>query len=198
MSTRTFDYEVLEEVKTRWSPRAFDPDRPVPEEDLLGVMEAARYAPSCFNEQPWRYNVAVKGEEDYGKILDVLVEGNREWAANAPVLMIITARKRFARNDKENRWHIFDAGASWGFLSLEANRRGLHTHAMAGFSVSRTREVFDLDEDFSIIAAVAMGYYGNKEDLNPELQKKEKPGLRKPTREILLLKGKMRIQKALS
>ncbi len=198
MSTRTFDYEILDEVKTRWSPRAFDPDRPVPEEDLLGVMEAARFAPSCFNEQPWRYIVAVQGEDDYQKILDVLNETNREWASNAPVLMIITSRKRFAKNDKENRWHLFDAGTSWGFLSLEAHRRGLHTHAMAGFSVDRTREAFDLGEDISIIAAVAMGYYGNKEDLSPELQKKEKPGLRKPTQEILLLKGKIRIHKALS
>ncbi|MDW7671244.1 MAG: nitroreductase family protein [Bacillota bacterium] len=197
MENRTFDYEILEEVKTRWSPRAFDPDLPVSKEDLLGVMEAARYAPSCFNEQPWRYIAAMRGETAYEKILDVLNETNREWAANAPVLMIIMSRKQFAKNGKENRWHLFDAGTSWGYLSLEAHRRGLHTHAMGGFSVDRTREAFEVDDDTAIIAAVALGYYGNKEDLSPELQKKEKPGLRKPTNEILHLTGRLRIKKAL-
>ena len=191
MSERTFDHEIMKEVKERWSPRAFDPTRPVSKEDLLGVMEAARYAPSCFNEQPWRYIVGVRGEEDYDKILGVLNDTNREWASRAPVLLIITSRKRFSKNDKENRWHQFDAGTSWGFLSLEARRRGLHTHAMAGFSVDRTREAFGLGDELSVIAAVAMGYYGSKEDLSPELQKKEKPGLRKPTQEILHLRGKM-------
>jgi nitroreductase len=195
MSARTFDYEILEEVRNRWSPRAFDPHHPVKEEDLLGIMEAARYAPSCFNEQPWRYIVAVSGEEDYEKIQGVLNETNREWASRAPVLMIIASRKHFAKNGKENRWHLFDAGTSWGYLSLEAQRRGLHTHAMGGFSVERAREVFDIGDDCSIIAVVALGYYGNKEDLSPELLQKERPGLRKPTREILHLKGRMPTRK---
>lgn len=185
MSTRTFDYEILKEVKDRWSPRAFDPERSVSEEDLMGVMEAARYAPSCFNEQPWHYIVAMKGEKAYSQILDALAEANQEWASQAPVLMIITSKKQFAKNNKDNRWHLFDAGTSWGFLSLEANRRGLQTHAMAGFSVDRIREALELDEGISIIAAVAMGYYGNKEDLNPALQKKEAPGLRKSIKEIM-------------
>lgn len=186
MSTRRFDYEILQEMKTRWSPRAFDPHRPVSEEDIMGVLEAARYAPSCFNEQPWRYIVAAKGQDDYQKILDVLVEANREWAAKAPVLMMITSNQRFAKNDKENHWHLFDAGTSWGYLSLEAQRRGLHTHAMAGFNAEATRQTFGLGENISIVAAVAMGYYGNKEELSPALQKNENPGLRKPIQEILI------------
>ncbi|MEN1758899.1 nitroreductase family protein [Anoxynatronum sibiricum] len=186
MTTRTFDHEILDEVKKRWSPRAFDPNRPVSEADLMGVMESARYAPSCFNEQPWHFLVTIKGEADYEKMLEVLAETNREWASKAPVLMLILSRKLFSRNDKENRWHLFDAGTSWGYLSLEAQRRGLHTHAMGGFSVSRAREIFEIGEDTSVIAAVAMGYYGRKEDLNPELQKKENPATRKPINEILM------------
>lgn len=191
MDTRTFDFDILDVVKERWSPRAFDPNKPVAEEDLLGVMEAARYAPSCFNEQPWNFIVGLRGEEDYDKILGVLNDTNREWASKAPVLLLITSRKLFAKNKRENRWHLFDAGTSWGYLSLEARRRGLHTHAMGGFNVEAAMEAFGIGEDMSIIAAVAMGYYGDKEALSPELQKKERPGLRKPTREILHLKGKM-------
>ena len=196
MDARTFDFDILDVVKERWSPRAFDPNKPVAEEDLLGVMEAARYAPSCFNEQPWNFIVGLRGEEDYNKILGVLNDTNREWASKAPVLLLITSRKLFAKNKRENRWHLFDAGTSWGYLSLEARRRGLHTHAMGGFNVEAAMKAFGIGEDMSIIAAVAMGYYGDKEALSPELQKKERPGLRKPTREILHLKGKMPVHKA--
>ncbi|SMP72181.1 nitroreductase family protein [Anoxynatronum buryatiense] len=186
MTTRTFEHEILDEVKKRWSPRAFDPNRSVSEADLMGVMESARYAPSCFNEQPWQYLVTMQGDEAHEKMAGVLGDTNREWASKAPVLMLILSRKQFSRNGKENRWHLFDAGTSWGYLSLEAQRRGLHTHAMGGFSVSRARETFEIGEDMSVIAAVAMGYYGSKEDLNPELQKKEKPAIRKSIKEILL------------
>lgn len=191
MNTRTFDFDILDVVKERWSPRAFDPDRQVAKEDLLGVVEAARYAPSCFNEQPWSFIVGLRGEEEHKKILAVLNDTNREWASKAPVLMLITSRKFFAKNKRENRWHLFDAGTSWGYLSLEARRRGLHTHAMGGFNVEEAMKAFEIGEDTSIIAAVAMGYYGDKENLSPELQKKERPGLRKSTREILHLKGTM-------
>jgi len=196
MDTRTFDFDILDVVKERWSPRAFDRDTPVKEEDLMGVMEAARYAPSCFNEQPWSFIAGLHGEDDYKKILGVLNETNREWASNAPVLMLITSRKRFAKNQRENRWHLFDAGTSWGYLSLEARSRDLHTHAMGGFNVAAAKEVFNIGDDTSIIAIVAMGYYGNIEELSPELQKKEKPGLRKTTSEILHLKGKMTAYKS--
>lgn len=184
MTTRTFDYDILNEMKERWSPRAFDPNRPVAEEDLLGVMEAARYAPSCFNEQPWQFLVTRKGTENHQKLVGVLAENNQEWAARAPVLMLVLSRKHFSRNEKDNRWHLFDAGTSWGYLSLEAQRRGLQTHAMGGFSVSRARETFGIGEEMAVIAAVAMGYYGNKADLSPEQQQKEKPGLRKPVNEM--------------
>ena len=184
MQNREFDYQVLEEIQGRWSPRAFDPDRKVAEEDLMALLEAARYAPSCFNEQPWRYIVA-NGGETHAKIVSTLTSSNQEWASKAPALLMVLSVARLQYNGKDNRWHMFDAGTSWGFLSLEAQRRGLITHAMGGFSVERARELFNIPEDVSVIAVVAVGYYGRKEDLSPRNIEREQPSPRKSIGEII-------------
>ena len=186
MENREFDYEVVEEITTRWSPRAFDPEREVPKEDLMAMLEAARYAPSCFNEQPWRFILGRRGDENYNKIKEALKDTNREWASSASVLMMILSRQKFEKNQKDNRWHLFDAGTAWGYFSLEAERRGLITHAMGGFSVDKIREAFEVTEDVSIIAAVAVGYYGDKATLSPENFKKEKPSPRDDIEEIVI------------
>lgn len=190
MENRTFDYEVMEEIQNRWSPRAFNPNKPVDTDDIMALLEAARYAPSCFNEQPWRYIVA-NGGADHEKIVNVLAETNREWALKAPALIVILSKQTFEHNNKNNRWHLFDAGTSWGYISLEAQRRGLITHAMGGFNVELMREAFDIPLDYSVIAVVAIGYYGNKEDLSLENQERELPSPRKPINEILFGKLKM-------
>mgnify|MGYP000843926157 CR=1 FL=1 len=184
MKNRVFDYVVLDEIQKRWSPRAFDPEQKVTREDIMPLLEAARYAPSCFNEQPCRYIVATSGNK-YDKILSALADTNREWAVNAPVLMVILSKQLFDHNQKNNRWHLFDAGASWAYLNLEAQRRGLVTHAMGGFNTEKIRETFDIPADFSIIAIVAIGYYGNKEELSPENQEREIPSPRKSIEEIM-------------
>lgn len=184
MINRDFEHQILEEIQVRWSPRAFDPDRKVAEEDLMALLEAARYAPSCFNEQPWRYIVA-NGGEALGKMVSTLTPANQEWASKAPVLLMVLSRQRLALNDRENRWHMFDAGTSWGFLSLEAQRRGLITHAMGGFSVDRARELFSIPDDMSIMAVIAVGYYGRKEDLNQRDADREHPSPRKSIKEII-------------
>lgn len=188
LENRDFDYDVLEEIQKRWSPRAFDPQRLVSEEDLMGILEAARFAPSCYNEQPWRYIVARRGEENYNRLASVLTTTNHEWASKASVLMLILSVQNFKKNDKKNRWHLFDAGTSWGFLSLEAQRRGLITHAMAGYSADRARELFEIPEDMSIIAAVAVGYYGNKESLSPKNIEQEKPSPRHSIQDMIYSK----------
>lgn len=187
MENRVFNYEVLEEIQKRWSPRAFDPKHQVEEEDLMALLEAARYAPSCFNEQPWRYIMATGGGK-YKDILDALADSNREWAQLAPTLMVILSKQLFEHNQKNNRWHLFDAGTAWGYLSLEAQKRGLITHAMGGFNSEKLRESFDIPADYSIIAVVAIGYYGTKEDLSSELRERELPPPRKPIEEILFSK----------
>lgn len=184
MPERTFDHDIMPEIKARWSPRAFDDSRPVTESDLLAMLEAAHYAPSCFNEQPWRFLIA-RTPEQRQKLVSVLTARNQEWAAKAPVLMLILACQNHAENQKPNRWHQFDTGTAWGFMALEAQRRGLVSHAMGGFSAARAREAFAIPEEYSILAAVAIGYYGDRHELSEEQQAREHPGTRDPVASIL-------------
>lgn len=181
---RTFKHDIMTEVKERWSPRAFDMEK-IAKEDVMALIEAARYAPSCFNEQPWRFIVA-DDEETLIKARSILTPSNQEWANNAPVLILILSKKTFAHNGKENYWNMFDAGTAWGYLSLEAERRGLITHAMGGFSKNKTREVFNISDDYNIITVVALGKYGNKENLTVDLQNREHPEVRMEIEELLL------------
>lgn len=179
MSERTYNYDIDDAIKNRWSTRAFDKTKPVPEDELLAIFEAARYAPSCFNEQPWQFIVS-RDEVTRQKILHCLTEKNQAWAGNAPVLAVILAKQNFAYNNQQNRWHQFDTGTSWGYLSLEAERRGLITHAMAGISADKVREAFDVPDDISVIAGLAIGYSGGFNDLSESDQAREKPATRKP------------------
>ncbi len=184
MENRTFNHDILNLIQTRWSPRAFDPERPVAREVLLSLLEAARFAPSCSNEQPWRFLLADR-KPNYEKLFGVLTERNQAWTKNAPVLMLILAEKQFVKRGEENHWHQFDTGTAWGYISLEAERRGLVTHCMAGFDAESARAVFDIPGNLSIIAAVAIGYYGDPAELPEALQAREHPNVRKPITELL-------------
>ncbi|MDW7740630.1 MAG: nitroreductase family protein, partial [Bacillota bacterium] len=126
--SRVFNYDIMPEIKTRWSPRAFS-SKPVAKEELMALLEAAHYAPSCSNEQPWRFLIADNAEK-LAKLFSVLNEGNQAWANKAPVLILLIGKNHFEKTEKANHWHMFDSGTAWGFLSLEAERRGLITHAM--------------------------------------------------------------------
>lgn len=173
---RTFHSDIMPEIKERWSPRAFSQD-PVSQEDLYAVLEAARYAPSCNNEQPWRILVAQEGDR-LQRMRSVINESNRRWAIDAPVLILILSKKNFQNNDKENYWSMFDAGTSWGYLSLEAHRRGLYTHAMGGFNRNLARSLFSIPEDYHIISVVALGKPGDKWKLPEDLLDREHPNIR--------------------
>jgi len=175
---RQFKYNIMQEIKDRWSPRAFSPEK-IPEEDLQAIMEAASYAPSCFNEQPWRFLLASEDKE-LEIMHSLLTEKNYRWAKNAPVLILVIAHRYFAYNNKENRWHQFDSGTAWGYLSLEAQKRGFITHGMGGFRRKKTRETLNISEDYEIIAVIAVGKMGNKEDLEDEFKKEESPNTRRP------------------
>lgn len=177
----------MEEIQNRWSPRAFDRSKPVSQEDLNAVLEAASYAPSCFNEQPWAY-VVGNDDADRDKIEQALFDKNREWAKNAPVLMIVLAKNTFAHNGNKNMWNQFDSGTSWGYLTLEAEKRGLQTHGMAGYDRDKARELFSIPEEYDLLAAVAMGYYGDKDQLSDELKERENPSPRKGLDEVIFNK----------
>lgn len=129
----------------RWSPRAFS-DRSVPDEDLEAIFEAARWTPSSFNEQPWRF-VYATSQEDRDRFLEAILPGNRAWAKDAPVLVYIVARTTFERNGKPNRHAWFDTGAAWMSLALQARQLGIHTHAMGGIDPEKAASILDLPED---------------------------------------------------
>jgi len=181
---RTFNYDIMPEIKQRWSPRAFSSEK-IPHEEILALLEAARYAPSCFNEQPWRFIVA-DDEPALTKLRGVLTPTNQSWANAAPVLILILAEKHFLLNGNPNYWHMFDTGTAWGYLTLEAQRRGLITHAMGGFSKDGARAAFNIPDEYDIITVAAVGKYGNKDDLNEDLREREQPADRKNIKELIL------------
>ena len=187
MTLRDYRYEIMQEIKDRWSPRAISPE-PIPWEDVEAVVDAARQAPSCFNEQPWRFIVADEGEM-LEQFRNLLAEKNQLWAGKAPVLIVIASCKTFESNGKINRWSGFDTGTAWGYLALEATRRGYVTHAMAGFDAKKTAELLGMEDAYEPIAMVAMGRYGNPEELNPMFRDGEQPNRRNSLESVLIRAG---------
>jgi len=175
------DYEVHDLIRKRWSPRAFS-QKPVGEAALRSLLEAARWAASCFNEQPWRFLVARReNPEEFARMLSCLVEGNQKWAGNAPVLMLTAASRVFARNGKPNRHAFHDVGLATAQMALQAAALGLWIHPMAGFLPDHARELYLIPEDFDPVTAIALGYPGNPADLPEDLQKMElAPRTRRP------------------
>ena len=167
----------------RWSPRSFV-DEPLSESQVAALFEAARWAPSCFNDQPWHFRYAVS-VEDRRLFATALVEKNREWAQHAPMLLFVLARKDFGATGKPNRHAVFDAGAAWMSLALQARRLGLYSHGMAGFSVEKAAEVMNVSlDDHEIMAAVAVGKRGEPGTLPEDMVPGEKPNGRKPLAEV--------------
>jgi nitroreductase len=183
---RPVDHDIHELLKRRWSPRAFD-DRSIAPDKLRRIFEAARWSPSCFNEQPWRFIVGVKGEGDtYDRISEALKPGNRRWTHTAPVLAFICGKKTFTRNDKPNNWHVYDAGQAAAHLTIQAMSEDVFVHQMAGFSVEKARELFRIPDDYAVVTAMAMGYVGDPAQLPEELRKSEAaPGSRRPLTETV-------------
>lgn len=181
--SRNIKYNVLDEIGNRWSPRAFSEEK-IELDDIYGVLEAARLAPSCFNEQPWRYLVAYE-EEDLNVMRDLIDRSNRVWADKAPALIMFLSKRRFKHNARENYWHMFDVGASWGYLTIEAQRRGLITRGIGGFNKTRARRVLKIPYNYDIVSLVAIGKQGNVNDLPSELREKECPSDRMELSDIL-------------
>ena len=167
----------------RWSPRSFLPD-PIPESQVKSLFEAARWAPSCNNEQPWLFIYATS-RENREKFISALVEQNRVWASKAPLLAFVISRKSFSKSGNPNRHAPFDAGAAWVSLALQARKLGLYAHAMAGFNRERAYEILDVPEDtYDIMAAIAIGKKGHSTSLPENLAARESPNKRKPLSEV--------------
>jgi nitroreductase len=151
-------YPIEEILRRRWSPRAFS-DRPVEPEKLQSLFEAARWAASSFNEQPWNFIVATKQQpEEHARLLSCLVEGNQRWARAAPVLMVSVAKLNFDKTGKPNRHAFHDVGLAMGNVLVQATALGLSVHQMAGFSPEKVREIYGVPEGFEPVAAIAIGY----------------------------------------
>src|SRR5215471_4089772 len=179
------DYPIEETIRRRWSPRAFS-DRPVEPDKLASLFEAARWAPSSFNEQPWSFIFATKDKPEYAMVLSSLVESNQQWAHLAPVLMVSVARLNFEKNGKPNRHALHDVGLAMGTMLVQATALGLFVHQLAGFSVDKVREAFAVPEGFEPVAAVAIGYAADPEVLPEAFREKEiGPRQRKPISEFV-------------
>jgi len=169
----------------RWSPRTFA-DRAVSPEDLKRMFEAARWAASSFNEQPWRFLVGRKGDATYKKIFEALVEFNQSWAKNAPVLIFSMGKSTFAHNGTPNYHALHDTGAATANLALQATALGLHTHSMAGFDHDKIRSSFSIPTDYQLGAVTALGYLGDASVLPDALKTMETaPRVRKSLKEFV-------------
>lgn len=179
------EYPVHDLIQSRWSPRAFG-DRSVEPEKLLSLLEAARWAPSSYNYQPWSFIVATKDDAtEYNRLLSTLVEFNQGWAKNAPVLILAVAK---IRNDdgKTNRHALHDVGLALENLIIQATSLGLFAHQIAGFNVDTAREVYQIPEDYEPATVVTIGYPGDPQSLPDGLRDRElAPRVRKPLTEFV-------------
>lgn len=180
------EFPIHDLIRLRWSPRAFA-DRPVEPEKLGSLFEAARWASSSFNEQPWAFLVATRDDpERFARLLSVLMEGNIAWAQHAPVLMLSVAKLNFERSGKPNRHAFHDVGQAIANLILQATALGLYAHQMAGFHVDKAREVFAIPKGWEPVAAIALGYPGEPDLLPAPLRDRElAPRTRKPLQEFV-------------
>lgn len=176
------DYPIQEVLAERWSPYGFT-DRPVEATDLSSLFEAARWAASSYNEQPWTYFVATKNTPaEFGRLLSCLLPANQTWAKAAPVLVLGVVSLKFAKNQQDNRAAVHDLGLASANLVMEATARGLSVHQMIGILPERARELFLIPKNSEAWTAMAIGHRARTEDLPEELRKRDAaPRERKPT-----------------
>ena len=185
----TNEFPILDQLHDRWSPRAFS-SRLVPLESVRSLIEAARWAASCFNAQPWRFILASRNEEaEFESALACLNEWNRAWATPAPLLLFVIARLDFD-NGSANRHALYDTGQAVAQLTVQATTLGLFVHQMAGILPEKIQQTYNLPEGYEAVSAAAIGYYGNLDGLDEGIRKKElAPRERKPLSEIVLAGG---------
>lgn len=181
------EYPINELLRDRWSPRAFA-DKAIPPADLRSLFEAARWAPSSSNEQPWAFIVATRDDqENFDKALLPLVEFNANWAKHAFVLGYAVSELAFAKNNTPNRNAHYDTGAAMSQLTTEATSRGLLVHQMAGFDPDTARDTFEIPSGWEAIAAFVIGYPGDPASLpQPYRDRETLPRVRKPIRDFVM------------
>ena len=191
-NSRTADHPIAALFLERWSPRAFNGEA-IADDTFLTLLEAARWAPSSYNSQPWRFLYSKRDSDSWPKFLALLSERNQSWAKNAAALLVVVSKQTFVPPGQQepivSRTHSFDTGAAWANLALQASLAGWHTHAMAGFDVDRARTVLNVPDDCRVEAAIAIGRLGDRSCLPEDLQAREKPNGRRPLSETAMEGG---------
>jgi nitroreductase len=178
-------YPINPLILNRWSPRSMTGED-IDNEEIMSLFEAARWAPSSYNNQPWRFIYAKRNTEHWDRLFNLLAEANKTWAKNSALLVVVISRKNFEYNEKPARTHQFDAGSAWENLALEAFSRDIVAHGMQGFDYDKARIDLEIPADFEVMAMIAIGKKGPAESLPPELQEKEKLTDRKPLKDIVM------------
>ncbi|MCI0331679.1 MAG: nitroreductase family protein [Planctomycetes bacterium] len=181
---RTPEHPIETLFVARWSPRAMSGE-PITDEEMRTLFEAARWAPSTYNEQEWRFLYARRDTPEWPLHFDLLVEGNQAWCANAAMLVVILAHKVFAKNGKPNPVHLFDCGCAFENLALQGTVMGLVVHGMQGFDYDKARTTLSVPDDYAVAAMFAVGQPGELADLPEKLRERETPSDRKPVEEII-------------
>jgi len=175
---RQADYIIDDIFLNRWSPRAMSGEE-MPANDLMVLFEAARWAPSSYNNQPWRILYARRGSEHWPLFFDLLADANKAWCVNAAALLVMVSKTTFDHSGKPSRTHSYDTGAAWENLALQGNLRGYVVHGMQGFDYDRARTALNIPEDYQVEAMAAIGRPGRTEDLPEALQERETPNDRR-------------------
>lgn len=186
-NARTPAHPVADFLLGRWSPRAMTGE-PLSDEELMTLFDAARWAPSSFNEQPWRFIYAKRDTPEWETLYNLLVEFNQQWARQAAVLMVIVSKDTFTKNDKPNMNHSFDTGSAWMALALQAASMGLVAHGMAGFDVDKAKQELGVPDGYTVEAMCAVGKLADKSTLSEDMQKQESPSSRNDI-ESFVMKG---------
>ena len=187
INNRTTEYNINDQFLKRYSPRAFSGEL-ITKDELMTLFDAARWAPSASNIQPWRFIYAMQDTPEFDKLFSLLAEGNKIWCVKASVLVVtISSNIRIDKdgNKKDNPTHSFDTGSAWENFALQASEMNFIAHGMAGFDYVKAKTDLGIPEDYSVEMMIALGKPGKVEDLPEPLQSREAPSDRKPLSEIV-------------
>jgi nitroreductase len=177
------DYDISTQFIRRWSPRAMSGEE-IGRDELLRLFEAARWAPSSMNNQPWRFLYAMRKSAHWETFFNLLGSNNQGWCKNAAALIVVVSKTTFDFNNKPARTHSYDSGAAWGYFALQGSLLGLVVHGMQGFNYDKAKEFLKVSDEYQVEAMIAVGRPGRKEDLPVALQEREFPSGRKKVEEI--------------
>jgi len=182
---RQSTYPINSLILNRWSPRSMTGE-PMTDEELLPIFEAARWAPSNYNSQPWRIFYVRRDTPEWEIFYNLLIDFNKQWTKNAAALVVMVSRDTFEHNNKLSVTHSYDTGAAWMAMALEGSSRGYVVHGMSGFDFEKAKKDLDIPDGYTVEAMAAIGKRAPKEKLPAEMQEREAPSSRKPLNEIII------------